>query len=263
MVFWKQRSPFDKDNDPKTATPESSQTSVGSSNASRTASSAGATAGREQPAGRVAESNRPPVGREEPPPTVVEGAGAARAGAPRASEESAEERYGKIRSALGPGTVIQGKLSFDTPVRIDGKLSGEIFSSRELIVGQQGVIDAQVEVASLVVMGRVKGNVKAGERIELLAGGVLEGDITAPSFVMQEGAVFNGRCKMLHQEKAAVSERSRAEQEKARVDQAKERREASAQKGASAQNRAVSGSNGTARTNDADEQIPSKGVPLQ
>ena len=44
-------------------------------------------------------------------------------------EECLSEKYGKVRSALGPGTVIQGRLSFDTPVRIDGTLSGDISSS--------------------------------------------------------------------------------------------------------------------------------------
>jgi len=106
------------------------------------------------------------------------------------------ERFGKVRSALGPGTVIQGKLSFDTPVRIDGKLSGEIFSSKALIVGPQGWINAQIEVAALIVMGTVKGNVKATERVELFPGGKLDGDVSTPAFVMSDGSVFNGGCKM-------------------------------------------------------------------
>jgi cytoskeletal protein CcmA (bactofilin family) len=114
----------------------------------------------------------------------------------RSGSDDPFERYGKIRSALGPGTVIQGKLSFDTPVRIDGKLSGEVFSSKALIVGPQGWIDAQIEVAVLVVFGAVKGNVRATERIELHSGARLEGDIAAPIFTMADGAIFNGRCIM-------------------------------------------------------------------
>lgn len=111
-------------------------------------------------------------------------------------DELVSERFGKIRSALGPGTVIQGKLSFDTPVRIDGKLSGEIFSSRALIVGQTGRIDAQVQVASLIIMGSVNGNIKATDRIEVWKGGVLSGEVSTPILVVQEGSWFNGACAM-------------------------------------------------------------------
>ncbi|NMC62498.1 MAG: polymer-forming cytoskeletal protein, partial [SAR324 cluster bacterium] len=87
---------------------------------------------------------------------------------------SALERFGQVRSALGTGTVIQGKLTFDTPVRIDGKLSGEIFSTAALIVGREGVIDASVDVTTLIVLGAIKGPIRASERAEVYSGGSLE-----------------------------------------------------------------------------------------
>jgi cytoskeletal protein CcmA (bactofilin family) len=102
----------------------------------------------------------------------------------------------KIRSALGPGTVIHGKLSFDAPVSIDGKLSGEIFSSKALHVGKSGSIDAAVEVASLVIRGTVKGVIKASERVEIKDGGQLIGEVVTPVLVMDEGCTFNGSCTM-------------------------------------------------------------------
>lgn len=125
-------------------------------------------------------------------------------------EDSIADRFGKVRSALGPGTVIQGKLSFDTPVRIDGKLSGEIFSSKALIIGEAGEIDATVEVACLIILGKMRGKVKATEKIELYGSGSLDGDITTPAFAMQEGAHFSGKCHMGHAAsvKTEVSEES-------------------------------------------------------
>ncbi|MFM1847623.1 MAG: hypothetical protein RL417_1097 [Pseudomonadota bacterium] len=119
---------------------------------------------------------------------------------PAATPPTAEtgfDRFGKLRSALGPGTVIQGKLSFDTPVRIDGKLSGEIFSSQAIIVGAGGSVEGEIEVASLIVLGVVKGNVLAHERIEVLQGGRLEADFSAPVFTMEDGGSFNGRASMV------------------------------------------------------------------
>ena len=105
-------------------------------------------------------------------------------------------KYGNVRSALGKGTVIQGKLSFDTPVRIDGKLGGEVFSTETLIVGPTGEIDAKVEVATLVVMGTVKGEIEAKDKVEILASGKIYGDVNAQALVIEEGALFQGKCSM-------------------------------------------------------------------
>lgn len=113
-----------------------------------------------------------------------------------ASSKTDDERYGKVRSALGPGTIIQGKLSFDSTVSIDGKLTGEIFSSKTLLVGPSGLVDAHIDVASLIIKGTVKGVVRATERVEICEGGQLLGDVSTPSLVIQEGCVFSGNCVM-------------------------------------------------------------------
>lgn len=119
-------------------------------------------------------------------------------------------RFGKVRSALGVGTLIQGRLSFDTPVRIDGKLSGEVFSSEALIVGSSGVVDAQLEVAVLIVMGTVKGKIKASQRVEVYAGGRLEAEVIAPVIKIEEGAHFGGKCSMPAQAREQQKERDGA-----------------------------------------------------
>lgn len=120
--------------------------------------------------------------------------------------QAAVDRYGKVRSALDGGTVIQGKLTFDTPVRIDGKLTGEIFSSSTLIIGPTGVVDATVEVASLVVLGSLKGSVKVSDRIEVYSHGSVEGSLTTPVLVVEQGCTLNGECKMPEAPKAKSPE---------------------------------------------------------
>lgn len=113
--------------------------------------------------------------------------------------------YGKVRSALGPGTIIQGRLSFDSVVSIDGKLSGEVFSSKALLVGKTAVVDAKIEASVVVIRGTVKGAVKATERIEIREGGQLLGDVSTPAFVMDEGCVFNGTCAMTQRASSSAS----------------------------------------------------------
>lgn len=137
------------------------------------------------------------VERGEVAPAPGGGSGGLLPGAGIGPEEVISQRFGKTRSALGEGTVIQGKLSFDTPVRIDGRLSGEILSSRALIVGASGRVDATIEAATLIILGHVSGKVSATERVELWAGAKLEGTVRTPVLVVQEGSVFSGSTEML------------------------------------------------------------------
>lgn len=100
-----------------------------------------------------------------------------------------------VRSVLSEGTVINGRLTFDTPVKIDGKLTGEVFSSDTLVVGKTGKIDAKIEVQTLIVQGHVSGEVRARDTIEVVEGGVLTADITTKKLIIRD-AVFSGGCKM-------------------------------------------------------------------
>lgn len=117
-------------------------------------------------------------------------------GGVRLTPADLEKKYGTVRSALGAGTVIQGKLSFDTPVRIDGSLIGEIFSSSVLIVGPQGSVSADINVETLVVFGSVSGEIKARKQLEVFASGEVVGNIVTPSLTVEDGAYFDGTCSM-------------------------------------------------------------------
>ena len=110
-------------------------------------------------------------------------------------EEDIKRRFGtNIKSALGPGTIIEGTFSFDSPVCIEGTLMGEVRSNSVLIVGAQATVDARVRVGSLIVMGVVKGDVEAEDLVEIKAGGSLEGDVFSGRFAIEDGGWFQGRC---------------------------------------------------------------------
>ncbi len=112
------------------------------------------------------------------------------------SLSSSTHRMQSIRTALSEGTTIQGKLSFDSPVRIDGKLQGEVFSSDTLYVGSKGTVDADIETRNLIVAGKVKGNIQASETVKLLAGAEVSGKILTQRLAIEEGAVMNASCQM-------------------------------------------------------------------
>lgn len=97
---------------------------------------------------------------------------------------------------LAKGSRIEGRLSFEGSVRIDGAVEGEIDAQGTVTIGDTAAIRAQVTAASIIVKGKVVGDLVARKRIELHAPGRLEGNITTPSLVVHEGVVFEGHCSM-------------------------------------------------------------------
>lgn len=104
---------------------------------------------------------------------------------------------GEINALLGRGTEYEGKLSFEGRVRIDGVFRGEIFSDDVLILGEGAEVHAAVEVGTLIVRGgKLWGNVRARQLVEIHAPGEVHGDIHAPQLFIDKGVVFEGRCTM-------------------------------------------------------------------
>jgi cytoskeletal protein CcmA (bactofilin family) len=97
---------------------------------------------------------------------------------------------------LGRGVDFKGIANFEGTVRIDGCLEGEIHTKGTLVVGEHAVIKGIVTTGTLISSGKIKANITATEKIQILKPGVLIGDIRTPSFTMEEGAHFHGLCDM-------------------------------------------------------------------
>jgi len=102
----------------------------------------------------------------------------------------------QINAFLGKDTEFEGKLSFTGAVRLDGRFKGEIFTEGTLIVGESAVIEADMRVSHVIVSGEIRGNIVAGERIEIRAPGKVYGNIQAPTVIIEEGVIFEGNCQM-------------------------------------------------------------------
>jgi len=105
-------------------------------------------------------------------------------------------RDGQLDALLGKDSEFEGKLTFEGTVRIDGRFRGEIFSEGTLIVGEKAYVEAEIEVGTLWVHGEVKGNVTAGQAVELRAGSHLTGNLHTPELVIERGVIFEGACRM-------------------------------------------------------------------
>ncbi len=137
------------------------------------------------------------------------------------SESIAREiKDGSLSGFVGSGTVITGEASFKSMLRVDGRFSGKINSTGgTLIVGSGGQVDANIEVAVATIHGVVTGDIVASDRIELGRAAKLTGNITTPSLMIEQGAVFEGSCKM-SQAKAAA-EKPKVERKENVIDTAK------------------------------------------
>ncbi len=100
------------------------------------------------------------------------------------------------RAYLDSGSKISGKLSFDGPTRIDGQVDGEITGKDSLTIGESAVVTAQIKAASIVVAGKISGDLTATQRIEIRPSAKVIGNLTAPVLVVHEGALFEGHCSM-------------------------------------------------------------------
>ncbi|MBP1690024.1 MAG: hypothetical protein H6Q34_597 [Deltaproteobacteria bacterium] len=102
----------------------------------------------------------------------------------------------EIRTVLDKGTQVNGKLSFTAPTRIEGRLRGEVRAADFLEVAACGVVHGTIWAKSLVVAGEVRGQVLGAERVEIQAGGRVLGLIETRALVVAEGAVFEGDLRM-------------------------------------------------------------------
>ena len=87
-------------------------------------------------------------------------------------------------------------MGFEGMARLDGKFDGEIFSGDILLIGETATVNAEVNVNTLAIDGKVSGNVSATGKIEIHSTGKLYGNITTPTLVIEEGGLFDGTCKM-------------------------------------------------------------------
>lgn len=97
---------------------------------------------------------------------------------------------------LGRGVEFKGVIHFDGTVRIDGRLEGEVHTKGTLVIGEHAVIKGIITAGTLVCGGRVKGNITAGERVQLLKPAIVVGDVRTPVIVIEEGAHVHGMYDM-------------------------------------------------------------------
>ena len=96
-------------------------------------------------------------------------------------------------TALISGTTVSGKLSYDCPVKIDSRFSGELKVRDLLVLGPNAEVKADISAEHLQVEGSLVGKVRVSGWIEILPGGRFQGNIEAGSLRVHPGGVFDGK----------------------------------------------------------------------
>jgi cytoskeletal protein CcmA (bactofilin family) len=140
-----------------------------------------------------ANRNTPPA-PEPPKPELATAAPAFSHGAPQQPAAAAGRTSpAATRNVLSTDVEIKGTVKFTNDLVVDGKIEGEIHSDGNLTVGENARIKAEIKTATVVVYGKVHGNLTASDRVELKASAEVVGDIRAKTLSIEAGAIFVGK----------------------------------------------------------------------
>ena len=110
------------------------------------------------------------------------------AGAPRNANMNTNEQ-----ATIGKSLVIKGEVTGSESLYIDGRVEGSInLSGNRVTVGRNGVVSANINAREIVVIGKVKGNLNASDRVDIRNEGSLTGDVVAQRISIEDGAFFKG-----------------------------------------------------------------------
>ncbi len=117
----------------------------------------------------------------------------------KAEKKSAE----KLESFVGPNSDFKGELNIKGTLRIDGRVDGKL-NAECVILGETAVVKGEVTGKKIIVGGKVEGNLRAQEVVEIKSKGKVLGDIFTNKFSVMEGGEFNGKIEMKMDEKKVL-----------------------------------------------------------
>jgi cytoskeletal protein CcmA (bactofilin family) len=111
----------------------------------------------------------------------------------RSSVPAAAQPASSDQATIGKSLIIKGEVTGSESLYIDGKVEGSInLPGNRVTVGRNGQVTANISAREIVVLGKVKGNVNASDRVDIRSEGSLSGDVVAQRISIEDGAFFKG-----------------------------------------------------------------------
>ncbi|MBK6385165.1 MAG: polymer-forming cytoskeletal protein [Chitinophagaceae bacterium] len=107
-----------------------------------------------------------------------------------------EKTNGGGATLIGAGTTLKGDISSNSDLRIDGTVLGNIHSAAKIIIGSSGIVEGDITCNQSDIVGKVSGNVRAKELLQLRGECVVTGNLYAGKLQVEPSATFNGQCHM-------------------------------------------------------------------
>jgi len=105
---------------------------------------------------------------------------------------------GSSINALAAGTIIQGNLSAEEDMRVDGLIEGNINCKGKVVISQTGEVRGHIICTNIELAGKVTGNIQATGMLVLKHSSIYHGELHIHSLEIEPGAIFNGSCKMMN-----------------------------------------------------------------
>ncbi len=141
-----------------------------------------------QPANASPTPSNEPVRPAVPSTPAYEPAPVARPGTPASATQAPNDQ-----ATIGKSLVVKGEVTGSESLYIDGKVEGAInLPGNRVTVGRNGQVSANISAREVVVLGKVKGNINASDRVDIRSEGALTGDVIAQRISIEDGAFFKG-----------------------------------------------------------------------
>jgi cytoskeletal protein CcmA (bactofilin family) len=134
-------------------------------------------------------------------------------------EKKEGEKMEATETVVGSDVVIKGNLKSPSNILVNGIVKGKVKTETDANIGETAKVEGSVEGKNVTIAGEIQGNVTVQESLKVEGTGKITGDISAPSLVIQQGAIFTGKCEMSAGSKEAEAEETEEEKEEEEIEE--------------------------------------------
>jgi cytoskeletal protein CcmA (bactofilin family) len=106
------------------------------------------------------------------------------------------DKEGSATTVIAKGTTLEGKFICNENVRLDGNIHGEVRVDKRFVMGDTSYVQGNIHARDAAIKGKIKGDIFVKEALHLMDTAVIEGNISAKTMIVEEGARYNGSCKI-------------------------------------------------------------------
>ncbi len=99
-------------------------------------------------------------------------------------------------TVIAKGTTIEGKFACGENVRLDGAIHGEVKVDKRFVMGDGSYVQGNIVALTATIKGKIKGDIQVKEALHLMDSAIIDGNIIARTMVVDEGARYNGSCRI-------------------------------------------------------------------